>query len=69
MVIGEEVLVTDTVGAEVEGGGVGATVTVELLGAGLIRGTFMDDIITTGGAGDGAETVFTTTAALDLTGS
>lgn len=67
MVAGETDLATDGAGAEVEGG---AGVTgVDLLGAGLMGGTFMDDIITTGGGGVVAGTVFTTTGALDLAGS
>lgn len=47
-------------------GGTGVTV-VDLLGAGLMGGTFMDDIITTGGVAAG--TVLTTTVAVDLAGS
>lgn len=67
MVTGEADLATDGAGAEVEGG-VGVSV-VDLLGAGLMGGTFMDDIFTTGGGGVDAGTVLTTTGALDLTGS
>lgn len=50
-----------------EDAGVGTVVTVvDLLGAGLMGGTFMDDIMTTGLV---AGTVFTTTEELDLAGS
>lgn len=68
MVTGEADLATDGAGAEVEGG-TGVTV-VDLLGAGLMGGTFMDDIMTTGvGEGVVAGAVLTTTVALDLAGS
>lgn len=67
MVTGEADLATEGAGAgaEVEGG-TGVTI-VDLLGAGLMGGTFIDDIITTGGVVAG--TVLTTTVALDLAGS
>ena len=67
MVTGEADLTTDGAGAEVAGG-VGVAV-VGLLGAGFMGGTFMDDIITTGGVGVVAGTVLTTTGALVLAGS
>lgn len=67
MVAGEADSATDGAGDEVEGG-TGVPV-VDLLGAGLMGGTFMDDIITTGGGGVVAGTVLTTTVALDLAGS
>ena len=67
MVIGEADLATDVVGAVVVGTGWAGI--VDLLGAGLIGDTFMDDIMTTGGGGVVAGTVLTTTAALDLAGS
>lgn len=67
MVIGDTDLGTDGVGAEVvEGTGVPV---VDLLVAGFMGGTFMDDIITTGGGTAVAGAVLTTTVALDLTGS
>lgn len=66
MVTGEADFSTDGAGAE--GGGMSVTV-VDLLGAGLMGGTFMDDIITTGGGGVAAGTVLTTTEALDLADS
>lgn len=69
MVTGEAVLATDGVGAEVEGGaGWGFVTVVDLLGAGLIGGTVIDDIITTGGEVV-VGTVLTTTAVLVLAGS
>lgn len=67
VVTGEADLATDGAGAEVEAG-TGVTV-VDLLGAGLMGGTFMDDIITTGGGGVVVGTVLTTTVELDLAGS
>ena len=69
MVTGDADLVTDGAGAGAEAvGGAGVTV-VDLLGAGLMGGTFMDDIITTGAGGVVAGAVLTTTGALDLAGS
>lgn len=73
MVTGEADLATDGAGAGTgtgagTEGGAGVTV-VDLLGAGLMGGTFMDDIITTGAGGVVAGTVLTTTGALDLAGS
>lgn len=67
MVSGEADLAAGGAGAEA-GGGTGVTV-LDLLGAGLMGGTFMDDIITTGGGEVLAGTVLTTTEALDLAGS
>lgn len=67
MVTGEADFTTDGAGAEV-GGGMSVTI-VDLLGAGLMGGTFMDDIITTGGGGAAAGTVLITTEALELAGS
>ena len=70
MVTGEADLATDGAGAEVEGGAGWAFVAaMDLLGAGLIGGTVMDDIITTGGEEVAAGTVLTTTVALVLAGS
>lgn len=70
MVIGEADLAKDGVGAGGEGGTGWTSVTVvDLPGAGLMGGTFMDDIMTTGGGGVVAGTVLTTTAALDLADS
>lgn len=70
MVIGEADLGTDGAGPEAEVGTscVGDGV-VDLLGAGVMEGTLMDDIITTGGLGVVAGVVLTTTVALDLDGS
>lgn len=67
IVTGEADFATGGAGADIDGG-LSVTVVV-LLGAGLMGGTFMDDIITTGGGGAGAGTVLTTTEALDLAGS
>lgn len=64
---GEADFATGGAGADTDGG-VSVTV-VDLVGAGLMGGTFMEDIITTGGGGAGAGTVLTTTEALDLAGS
>lgn len=67
MVSGEAAFITD---GEVEGGAEGMSVTVvDLVGAGLMGGTFMDDIITTAGGGVTAGTVLTTTDAVDFGGS
>lgn len=64
-VTGEAGLITD---GEVEGGAERTSVTVvDLAGAGLMGGTFMDDIITGGGVTAG--TVLTTTDAADFGGS
>lgn len=68
MVTGEADFATGGAGGADIDGGLSVTVVV-LLGAGLMGGTFMDDIITTGGGGAGAGTVLTTTEALDLAGS
>lgn len=55
---------------ELEGGAEGMSVTVvDLVGAGFMGGTFIDDIITTGGGGVTAGTVLTTTDAVDFGGS
>lgn len=67
MVTGEADFATGGAGADTDGG-LSVTVVV-LLGAGLMGGTFMDDIITTGGGGAGADAVLTTTEALGLAGS
>lgn len=67
MVTGEADFASEGAGAE--GTGWASVTAVALLGAGLIGGTFMDDIITTGGGGGEAGTVLTTTVALDLAGS
>lgn len=70
MVTGEADLTKGGAGADVDGGASWAFVTVvDLLGASFMGGTFMDDIITAGGGGEIAGTVFTTTVALDLAGS
>lgn len=70
MVIGDTDLATDGVGAEVVGGNGWASVTVaDLLGAGFMGGTFMEDIIITGEGATVAGAVLTTTVALDLAGS
>lgn len=62
---GEADFITD---GEVEGGAEGMSVTVvDLVGAGLMGGTFIDDIITT--AGGGVTAVLTTTDAVDVWGS
>lgn len=67
MVTGEVDFATD---GEVEGGAEGMSVTVvDLAGAGLMGGTFMDDIIRTAGGGVTAGTVLTTTDAVDFSGS
>lgn len=69
IVIGDTDLETVVVGAEVVGGTGWARVTVaDLLGAGFMGGTIMDDIITGGGT-TVAGAVLTTTVALDLAGS
>lgn len=70
MVSGEAGLDTDIAGTD-DGGGTGWTfvTVVDLGGAGFMGGTFMDDIITTGGAEAAAGAVFTTTAELVLGGS
>lgn len=63
-VTGEADFITD---GELEGGAEGMSVTVvDLVGAGLMGGTFTDDIITTGGGGVTAGTVLTTTDAVDF---
>lgn len=67
MISGGADFTADGAGAEV-GGGMSVTV-VDLLGAGFMGGTFMDDIMTTGAGGAAAGTVLTTTEALDLAGS
>lgn len=55
---------------DVDGGAEGMSVTVvDLVGAGLMGGTFTDDIITTAGGGVTAGTVLTTTDAADFGGS
>lgn len=65
-VTGEADFITD---GELEGAE-GMSVTVlDLVGAGLMGGTFTDDIITTGGGGVTAGTVLTTTDAVDFFGS
>lgn len=70
MVTGDKDLATEGVGPEVVGGTGWASVTVaDLLGAGFMGGTFMDDIITTGGGATVAGAVLTTTVELDLGGS
>lgn len=63
-VTGEADFITD---GEVEGGVEEMSVTVvDLVGAGLMGGTFMEDIITTAGGGVTAGTVLTTTDAVDF---
>lgn len=70
MVTGEADVTTVAVGAEAgEGTGWASVTVVDLLGAGFMGGTFMDDIITTGAVGEVAGAVLTTTVALDLAGS
>lgn len=67
MVTGEAAFITE---GEVEGGTEGMSVTVvDLVGVGLMGGTFMDDITTTAGGGVTAGTVLTTTDAVDFGGS
>lgn len=66
LVTGEADFSTDGAGAEE--GGMSVTV-VDLLRAGLMGGTFMDDIITTGGGEVAAGTVLTTTEVLDFADS
>lgn len=68
MVTGETDLTAEERGAEADGGAGWIFVAV-LLAAGLMGGTFMEDINTTGGGGLVAGTVLTTTPALALTGS
>lgn len=63
MVTGDGDLATDETGDDIE------VTVVDLLGAGLMGGTFMDDIITIGGGGLVAGTVLTTTEALVFAGS
>lgn len=71
MVTGDADLVTDGAGAGAGAGAAGGAgvAVVDLPGAGLMGGTFMDDIITTGAGGVVAGAVLTTTGALDLAGS